>query len=212
MKQYLNKEFLLNNKKLVLKVTAIIALIVVAFFVFVLREDSKKEEVYISEPSVQTTVTQEEGGETTTEKETSLFVDISGAVKKPMVAELPAGSRVIDAINAAGGLKNGADIESINRAAFVNDGDKITIPMEGEMEIGMEETATLSTEATKGKVNINTATLEELQTLNGVGPVTAEKILAYREKSGPFQKIEDLKEVDGIGDKTFDKLKDEIMI
>ena len=151
-----------------------------------------------------------------------IFVDIGGAVKTPMLAELPDGSRVDDAIKAAGGLRDEADMTSVNRAEFLVDGQKIFIPSYALDEDGnIIESAGVSdnaagaaaqTGAQEGKVNINTADSDQLQTLNGVGPATAQKIIDYRDSSGRFTTIEDLKNVSGIGDKTFEKLKDHVCV
>ena len=150
----------------------------------------------------------------------TIFVDIGGAVKTPMLAELPDGSRVDDAIQAAGGLKTEADLSNINRAEFLTDGQKVFIPslaldedgnvIEGSVSSGAE--SNLGSPAATSKVNINTADSEQLQTLSGVGPATAQKIIDYRQSNGSFSSVEDLKNVSGIGDKTFEKLKDDITI
>lgn len=150
----------------------------------------------------------------------TIFVDIGGAVKTPMLAELPDGSRVDDAIQAAGGLKTEADLSNINRAEFLTDGQKVFIPslaldedgnvIEGSVSSGMVTNS--ESAAATGKVNINSADSEQLQTLSGVGPATAQKIIDYRQSNGSFSSVEDLKNVSGIGDKTFEKLKDDITI
>ena len=156
----------------------------------------------------------------------TIFVDIGGAVKTPMLAELPDGSRVDDAIEAAGGLRKEADMTNVNRAEFLVDGQKVFIPSYALDEDGniIESNAageSVSSDGTSsgagavassGKVNINTADSTQLQTLNGVGPATAQKIIDYRDSSGRFTAIEDLKNVSGIGDKTFEKLKDYICV
>jgi len=156
----------------------------------------------------------------------TIYVDIGGAVKNPMLAELPDGSRVDDAIKAAGGLKKEADMTTINRAEFLVDGQKIFIPSFALDEDGnIIETpaasaassgggtaASTSTADPSGKVNINTADSTQLQTLNGVGPATAQKIIDYREANGRFASVEDIRNVSGIGDKTFEKLKEYITI
>ena len=147
-----------------------------------------------------------------------IFVDIGGAVKNPMLAELPDGSRVDDAIQAAGGLKQEADMSNINRAEFLIDGQKVFIP-----SLALDEDGNVISDAqagttgssgidSTGKVNINTADSSQLQTLNGVGPATAQKIIDYRQSNGTFSNIEDIKNVSGIGDKTFEKLRDYITI
>ncbi|MGX8773663.1 MAG: helix-hairpin-helix domain-containing protein [Bacillota bacterium] len=148
--------------------------------------------------------------------EGTIFVDIGGAVKTPMLAELPDGSRVDDAIEAAGGLKQEADMTTINRAEFLVDGQKIYIPSLALDEDGnvIEDSQAVSGYPSDpmGKVNINTADSSQLQTLSGVGPATAEKIIDYRQTNGSFSSIEDIKNVSGIGDKTFEKLRDHITI
>ncbi|MBQ9016485.1 MAG: helix-hairpin-helix domain-containing protein [Firmicutes bacterium] len=161
-----------------------------------------------------------------------VYVDIGGAVKNPMLAELPSGSRVEDAIEAAGGLKKNADMTSVNRAQILTDGEKVYIPEEGESaESGLAGGAGNGSGAdgsgfgggssgstpgmvgiSGGRININTADVTLLQQLTGVGPVTAQKIVDYREQNGNFQSIEDLKNVSGIGDKTFEKMKDDVTI
>ena len=154
-----------------------------------------------------------------------IYVDVGGAVKTPMLAELPDGSRVDDAIKAAGGLKQEADMTSINRAEFLEDGQKVFIPsfpidedgniIENEAgstaDIGAAS-ADSGSAAVSGKININTADSTALQTLSGVGPATAQKIIDYRESNGRFSSVEDIKNVSGIGDKTYEKLKDSITI
>ena len=153
-----------------------------------------------------------------TYSEGMIFVDIGGAVKNPMLAELPEGSRVDDAIQAAGGLRQEADMTNVNRAEFLVDGQKVFIPSyaldaDGNIIEGDTTAASSGIGAdVSGKVNINTADSSQLQTLSGVGPATAQKIIDYRQSNGSFSNIEDIKNVSGIGDKTFEKLKDHITI
>lgn len=210
MKQYLNKEFLLSNKTKLIKAAVIAVIIIVCFFVFVLGDsgDSDEDITLQSQQKIS-----EETGETTEESGGTIIVDVGGAVKVPQVVELDADSRVADAVAAAGGLLETADTAGINQAAFLTDGEKIYIPEKGE---NLSDLAELSgaegLSSGDDKVNINTATSEELQTLSGVGPATAEKILDYRSSNGAFKRIEDLKKIDGIGDKTFEKLKEQIKV
>lgn len=200
MREYFNKEFLCNNKELVAKVAVIALIIIVTFFVFVLKQGESKEDVYLEEQASTAEEAAKEKGQ--------IVVDVGGAVKNPKVVELTEGCRIEDAIEAAGGLTEDADLSNVNRAAFIEDGEKIYIP-----EKGGEAMAGMGSEGSfDDKVNLNTATSEELQTLNGVGPATAEKILNYRQENGSFRSIEDLKNISGIGDKTFEKLKDHIGI
>lgn len=149
-----------------------------------------------------------------------VYVDIGGAVKNPQLAELPAGSRVEDAIEAAGGLTKDADLSEVNRAALLTDGEKIYIPAEGEETAavgaaggGSSGGGSVSAAGiTSGRININTADEILLQQLTGVGPVTAQKIVDYREQHGKFRAIEELKNVSGIGEKTFEKMRDDVTI
>lgn len=211
MKQYLNREFLLSNKKQIIKVAAIILIFAVAFFVFVLGGDSRQEELPVSETAGQASVNGGAGEETEAKK--SIIVDVGGAVKTPQVVELKEDSRVADAISAAGGLKENADTAGLNQAAFLSDGEKVYVPAKGEVSPGLSSVSSgAESGLSQGKININTATSEELQTINGIGPATAEKILDYRKNNGYFKKPEDLKNVDGIGDKTFEKLKEHITV
>lgn len=143
-----------------------------------------------------------------------VVVDVGGAVKNPTVVTLNDGSRVEDAIEAAGGLTDDADLTDINRAAFVNDGDKIFVPSKG-LDGAISNVlppGSGSGVSADGKVNINTADSQQLQTLTGVGPATADKIISYRESNGRFTAIEDIMKVSGIGDKTYEKLKDSIRV
>lgn len=209
MKQYLNKAFLLSHKEIVIKAAVIICIIAVAFFVFVFEGQSEKSE---GDVVVQSTESKVESKEET-QAPVSIMVDVGGAVKTPQVVELKENSRVADAISAAGGLTEQADTAGINQAAFLTDGEKVYIPEKGESGTMLSSLASAAGSGTgQQKVNINTATSEELQTLDGIGPVTAEKILTYRDSNGAFQNIEDLKNVDGIGDKTFENLKEHITV
>jgi competence protein ComEA len=143
-------------------------------------------------------------------------VYVSGAVATPGVYVLPPKSLVEDALKAAGGAAADADLEKINLAQEVRDQQQIHVPRKGEAvpqqpAPGPGSAATPSSPVAK-KVNINTATLADLDTLPKVGPITAQKIIDYRVKNGPFKRIEDLKNVSGIGDATFEGLEDLITI
>lgn len=151
-----------------------------------------------------------------------IYVDVGGAVNEPKVVCIPEGSRVFEAVASAGGISDNAEIKYINMAAVCTDGEKIYIPTEKEIEENKGQllsegdsvyTAnnTLSCE-NSGTVNINTAGSSELQTLSGIGPSMAERILEYRTQNGKFSSIEDLKKVSGIGDKKFGELKEHICV
>ncbi|MEX3621960.1 helix-hairpin-helix domain-containing protein [Viridibacillus arvi] len=159
--------------------------------------------------------------------DTSIIVDVKGAVKNPGVYSLSADSRVIDAILLAGGYSKNADSVSINHAQRLQDEMVIYVPKIGEEPSEVQAIASVQqstsipstqsgnvsqTSSQSDKVNLNTADEAALMTLNGVGPSKAKAILSYRDESGPFKTIEDLKNVTGIGDKTFENLRDFITV
>jgi len=171
---------------------------------------SKKEESVEETTVVEMTVLAEKT-EVSTTQETVIFVDIKGAVKNPGVYQMKVGDRVKDALDAAGGLTDEADSQKVNLAKRLEDQMAIVVPKVGEEaeEIPAGETRK---EATKeGKVNINTATVEELKTLKGVGEKKAEAIIEYRKKNGSFKTKEDLMKVRGIGKKLFDSFQERIV-
>jgi competence protein ComEA len=131
-----------------------------------------------------------------------VIVDVAGKVRRPGVTRLPAGSRVVDALRKAGGARSGVDLSSLNLARVLVDGEQILV---GRTAAGGGIAASASTSAPDpvgSLVNLNTATAEQLDTLPGVGPVTAQKILEWRSAHGAFSAVDELLEVDGIGEKT----------
>lgn len=157
------------------------------------------------------------------EKE-KVVIHVVGEVNSPGVVTLEEGARIIDAINAAGGKTEEADLSKINLAYVVEDGTQIYIPRINE---NLNQVELISTEAgqrvvinnsnineeeNNTKVNINTANKEKLETLPGIGETTAQKIIDYREQNGKFTKIEDLQNVSGIGEAKFNSLKDKITV
>ena len=155
----------------------------------------------------------------TNEISNSIIVYVCGAVKENKVITIKENSRVCDAIDAVGGLTKDADLTNINLAYMLEDGEKIYIPKKGEEILNNSSTSsqtssysTYSSSSTKNnKININKATQTELETIPGIGPSTALKILDYREKNGNFSKIEDIKNVSGIGNTKYEKIKDYII-
>lgn len=136
-----------------------------------------------------------------------IMVHVSGEVYRPGLVTLVNGDRVIDAVNLSGGLKNEADLDRINLAKKVQDEEKIHIPSIGEeTSVSVEGLVT-----TEGKININTCTKSDLETLPGIGDKTADKILEYR-NGNTFKRIEDIMNVSGIGEKKFDSIKDLIVV
>lgn len=151
---------------------------------------------------------------------TPLMVDVKGEVNHPGVYQSLDGERVIDLINKAGGMTGKADKNQVNLAQHIADEMVIYIPAIGEEPIlspvagsgSTGQTPANGKPADKSLVNINTAGETELQTLPGIGPSKATAIMEYRETNGPFQKVEDLKQISGIGDKTFEKLQEYISV
>ena len=162
------------------------------------------------------------------EEDAELYVDIGGEVNHPGVYKVMVGTRLFQVVEQAGGLKDTADIDSINQAEPVSDGQKIIIGSLDENSpyyTGGYQSDSVRSPTTKESgtaavreteygsiVNLNLATLEELQLLPGVGPSTARKILEYRMENGNFQSPEDLKNISGIGEKTYENLKDYIEV
>ena len=150
-----------------------------------------------------------------------VLVDVKGAVLHPGVYALNEEQRIVDAVNLAGGYLIEAETQLINHAQKVQDEMVIYIPVKGEkldevtsgfILMPTAESSTGGTSTKDGKVNLNKADEVTLTTLSGIGPSKAQSIIAYREENGAFQTIEDLKKVTGIGDKTYEKLKDSISV
>lgn len=154
-----------------------------------------------------------------------MTVYVTGAVNEPGVVAVASGARVADAVNACGGLSPEADAEKLNMAQPVKDGQQIRVPVKGEKGAAKnaaasvnkadssskgKSSARLTNEAADGLVNINTADEKELDTLPGVGPSTAQKIIEYRETEGQFATPEDIMKVKGIGKAKYEKMKDRI--
>lgn len=189
------------------------------------RNTSSADETKITKTQERESYIQEEAN-STQQNSIVLCVYICGQVKNPGVYSLEAGKRVNDAVNLAGGFTKEADTTSLNLARQIVDGEQIYV-------MSKEEAATSQTTAvqvtnsgesiskgeafstsdmadTKTKVNINTASREELMTLSGIGQAKADSIIAYRQTNGPFQNIEEIKQIEGIKDGIFLKIKDQI--
>ena len=140
-----------------------------------------------------------------------IYVDVCGAVRNPGVYRIETGSRVFQVLEQAGGCTEEASLETVNQADLLTDGQKIRIYTKeeaGQMEKKLQEEDPLLDD----RVDINRAGKEELMTLTGVGETRAQAILAYRETHGSFSSVEELMQVEGIKEKTYEKLKDQIRI
>jgi competence protein ComEA len=140
----------------------------------------------------------------------ALVIDVTGEVVSPGVYELPAGSRVIDAIKAAGGARPKAALSELNLARIIKDGEQIYV--DPIYTAGSPTRAGSKATAPRGPININRANASDLDSLDGIGPVIAKRIIAYRTTNGPFVVLEDLLKVSGIGDAKFAQFKEKIRV
>ena len=214
-----------------IKIVAIPVLVIAAVLFFWMG--SGDEEITVDGSGGDTQVVEESAGDssgevadgvagTTGASSGKLYVDISGEVERPGVYEVSEGTRLFEVIEQAGGLTDEADIDSLNRAETVADGQKILIAAKGENSSGSQgsqsgsgtnsSSGTASGTTNDGKVNINTAESAELQTIPGIGPSKAARIIEYRQSNGNFSSIEDIQNVSGIGSKTFESIKDYITV
>lgn len=218
-----------QDKKLLIKAIAGIILLVTAFSFYFIQERLHRQDFSVSvipENDASSVLNPENSAQNLTGTAMEavnprIIVDVAGAVANPSVLELPEGSRVFEAIEKAGGLTGEADTRVLNQAEILIDGQKLYIPTKQEiMELEAEGGGTAissnspytSISGKSGLVNINTADSAALQQLSGIGPVTADKIINYRDKNGKFNSIEEIKNVSGIGEKTFEKFKDKITV
>lgn len=137
-----------------------------------------------------------------------ITIDVTGEVINPGVYTLPAHSRVIDAINAAGGAKPKAALSELNLARQMKDGEQIYV----DPQFGAGKSITKRAAVARGPINVNRATAHELDSLDGIGPVIAKRIIAYRNSNGPFMAVEDLLKVSGIGAAKLEQFKEKIRI
>lgn len=142
----------------------------------------------------------------------TIIVSVAGAVTEPGIVELPAGARVADAIEAAGGLTEGADPGFLNLARVVADGDLVAVPDANATGAAAPVGDDTGGANTGGLVNINVAGAAELDALNGIGPVLAGRIIEYREANGSFQSLDELSEVSGIGTALLEQLRDQVTL
>ena len=200
-------EGLLSDKKTLIKIISV-ALILAAALILRIHDEGKADiTIETSDAPAETEYTEDIGTQ-----EQPIFVDIGGAVEKPGVYQVSNDTRLFEVIEMAGGLSEEADTDHVNRASFVEDGQKIIIPVKGnENSDVLISGNTAYTASDDGLININTASADELRTLTGIGEVTAEKIIEYR-SSKTFKSKEDIMLVDGIGEKTYEKIKDRITV
>nr|WP_026049138.1 helix-hairpin-helix domain-containing protein [Bacillus bingmayongensis] len=189
-----------------------IALLGAVGVVFILFMWQTKQQAMQPTTKIDTNVNSEESKDKlkvaeSKEQKKTIVIDIKGAVHHEGVYEMEMGARVKDGVEKAGGFLPEADMAKVNLAQLMQDQMLLYVPKKGEQV----QAANLSSEQ-EGKIQINVAPKEQLEKITGIGPRKAENIMKYREEHGPFQKIEDLLEVDGIGEKSLEKIKDKIII
>ncbi len=210
-------------KKKVIMIVAAVIIAILGYFFFIQSETKPVEnDPFFAE-------TEQEDSEDVQDKVEEpeppaiMKVDVKGAVGTPGVFIAQPGDRVIDMIAAAGDFTKEADLDKVNLAQLVEDQMVIYVPRVGEEDVelpnivpsssGSAVNMTGNSDASNGQqVNLNTATQAELETLSGIGPSKAIAIIEYRDTTGKFQQIEDLKNISGIGDKTFEKLRDSVTV
>ncbi len=236
----------INKKTLIIIITIIATALIIAYMLFTKNND----EIITNLEEIETNENDTQNNQKET-NENKIIIHITGAIKKEGIYELKENSRIADAIEAAEGLTENANIQDINLAYVLEDGEKIHIPTKEEIkqrnsettEKSIDKTTIYVTKNTGGteksasntekiqehkqsgntknnnsttnkneKININTATQAELETLPGIGPSTALKIINYRKENGKYKTIEDIKKVSGIGDSKYNKIKELIKI
>ncbi len=191
-------------------VLLIIASLLTGYFIFEKSKPQKNDDI-VSIKSDENFINNSNTGKTAeNEKSKEIKVYVTGLVKSPGVYTMREGDRVDDAIKLAGGALDGADLSNVNLAEKVKDEQMIKVPKIGENDVSNDKSS--GSNAANGKININTATKEELDTLPGIGEVTAQRIIDFREQHGNFQKIEDIMNVSRIGPKLFEQIKDKITV
>lgn len=195
-------------------VILIISVITIGLYVYRTTKEGNEYEYYQDE----IISNENHGEENEINIESTVTVHITGEVCYPGVVILKEGARIVDAIEAAGGEKEEADLNKLNLAYILSDGDKIYVPSKNEnnkidtysevIQTGNE----MNNNIEVNMININKATLQELEKLPGVGASTANKIIAYRKENGGFNKPEDIKNVPGIGDSKYEAMKDMIKV
>lgn len=215
---------LTKTQKIIIAVGIICILIVIGIFLYKRTQDTDYSTLML-EPEEEV---KENNIEQEQEKiENKIKVHVAGYVEEEGMVELAEGARIADALEAAGGATLEADLSRVNLAYVLQDGQKIYIPSileveeeeeeeeyitEGSGGVILEEGEEEKNNEAEGKVNINTATQTELETLNGIGPSIASKIIEYRKQNGNFQSIEEIQNVSGIGDSKYESIKDDICV
>ena len=188
---WLSSEFTVSKNQFI-AVAVLSVIIIGGWITYYLYQPVSKPQIKISKTVVNKS------------KVLKVFVHVAGAVKEPGVYELNTDSRVIEAVKKAGGFTDGADTDSLNLAAKIQDSQKIMVT-----DINKAVQSQAIAPDIEQSINLNTATAEQLEELSGVGETIAKRIIEFREEKGSFSSVDELKEVEGIGEKKFAKIKEE---
>ena len=209
----------INKKTLIIIITIIATALIIAYMLFTKNND----EIITNLEEIETNENDTQNNQKET-NENKIIIHITGEIKKEGIYELKENSRIADAIEAAGGVTENADLDEVNLAFVLSDGQKIYIPNKNEKEISGEKVYIMAGSGNnvivedkvergkKQKVNINEAKQEDFEQLPGIGPSIAKKIIEYREQNGKFTSIDELQEVKGIGEAKFENIKEYIMV
>lgn len=199
-----------KNEKIIICIIMVIIISVIGYYIHVNTSDSEsyieEDDLYIEENynDVNNQISVNKSEET-------IIIHIAGCIENEGVYEIKKSARISDAVEMAGGLTSDANIKSINLAQKLNDGQKIYIPNINE-DINEVNNNEIDLFEYNELVNINNATQTELETLPGIGPSTASKIIEYRKENGNFENIEEIKNVSGIGENKYENIKDKICV
>lgn len=196
---------LTKKGKILIGILTIIILIIF-YSIYIKNTEEENIEYFESEEELDKQDTEEK-----IEKK-EIVVHIAGCVMNPGIVKLEENSRICDAIDMAGGVTNDADISKINLAYTLEDGMKIYVPSINEQEINEENIEQSTNSQINEKINLNNANKLEIEKIPGIGTITAQKIIDYRKENGKFKSIEDIKNVKGIGENKFEKIKEYICV
>ena len=211
-----------------------IILLIIVLVIFIINKLNRNENLDLQDEILVRNTTEDSNTDNKEKNENTIIIHVAGEVRKPGIVKLKDGARIEDAIDTAGGLTENADISEINLAYVLEDGSKLNIPSKREEieENNQKVNSTLSKESgnvlendysenkedkeankqNNKRINVNKATKEEFEELPGIGTSLAERIIEFRRINGSFKNIEDLKQVNGIGDSKFEKFKEYIYV
>ena len=194
----------IKDNKIILAIILFVIILASIIYIIIFNNENNYEDIEEKTNEESTNIVQIEN-----KKENKIVVDISGQVNKQGVITLDEGSRIIDAVNLAEGLTDKADLNKINLAYILSDAEKIYIP---SIEDNIQPEIVSTNNNTKISVNINTAIEQELEKIPGIGSTIAKRIVNYRNENGKYKSIDDLKNVSGIGESKYNKIKEYIYV